>query len=325
MTNFIKISNGSASFLNEGRFLSIDSSDHRFPNVIKLLREEKVAEAAAAMSGVNFHEALAASANSIEGLVFDLEKGTLVHAIYGDMTDLVQDGLMRLTQSWGSDRVTRFLERLFAANEPTKMVDRFQLAESKAALIQFMNQESLFLDEEGFCVGMKAVGHEMLGDLFNGRRDQQNSKIYYNIGEWVEEIDFSYSRNSACGSGLHIGTLPYAYSWGGDPKTSKIILCKFDPKDIVSVASEASFKIRVRRLFVISEMVWDMEMSQKYFNGYQEVDVFDYDYDDWDDSYGVEEDYDDEDPIAEYEEVGYDLSADCTCEDFPWAVCSYHG
>lgn len=56
--------------------------------------------------------------------------------------------------------------------------------------------------------------------------------------------------NNACAAGLHIGTLSFARSFSG----SRLVTCKINPRNVVSVPSRENTKLRVHKYVVVEEV-----------------------------------------------------------------------
>jgi hypothetical protein len=57
--------------------------------------------------------------------------------------------------------------------------------------------------------------------------------------------------NRGCSAGLHAGSLDYVRGYGND--TSRYLIVKINPRDVVSVPSEDSRKLRCCEYLVVSE------------------------------------------------------------------------
>jgi len=145
---------------------------------------------------------------------------------------------------------SRFVERL--EQNPS-----FRAREEFA---RFADYEELPIDEEGFVYAWRGL----LGDYYS-RSGNLNTRvlkgkvnasgqILNEIGAEieVERADVDDNCNRTCSQGLHVGSLNYARGWSG----GKLVLVKFDPKDVVSVPTDCNGqKCRVCRYWVLSDYV----------------------------------------------------------------------
>jgi hypothetical protein len=116
---------------------------------------------------------------------------------------------------------------------------------SRNELYGFLEHEGLPITEDGHFLAYKAVRNDYY-DIYSG-------KIYNGIGTRV-----SFARrnvdddcNRGCSHGLHAGSLDYVRGYGHSD--SKFLIVKINPKDVVSVPSEDSRKLRCCEYVVLSE------------------------------------------------------------------------
>ena len=116
---------------------------------------------------------------------------------------------------------------------------------SRNELYEFLEHEGLPITEDGHFLAYKAVRSDYY-DIFSG-------KFYNGIGTRVSmsrpNVDDDCTRG--CSAGLHAGSLDYVRGYGqGD---SKFLIVKINPRDVVSVPSEDSRKLRCCEYLVLSE------------------------------------------------------------------------
>lgn len=128
---------------------------------------------------------------------------------------------------------------------------------SVVELFDFMQHKDLPLTPDGHFLAYKAVR----GDF----RDKYSGTIDNSVGSVCEvsRSEVNQNRDQHCGSGLHVGSIDYVLGYGsgftrnGDTVDFKdggdqIVVCKVNPRDVVSVPSDARFqKLRTCRYEVV--------------------------------------------------------------------------
>ena len=123
-------------------------------------------------------------------------------------------------------------------------------------LFDFMENKNMPITYDGCFLAYKAVG--------NDYKDLYSRKFDNSVGS-VCEIDrkkVDSNRDNGCGSGLHVGAIDYAKSYGGidlDDEDrgdggNRLMICKVNPRDVVSVPTDAKYqKLRTCRYEVVAE------------------------------------------------------------------------
>jgi len=116
---------------------------------------------------------------------------------------------------------------------------------SRNELYNFLEHEGLPITEDGHFLAYKAVRSDYF-DIYSG-------KFYNGIGTRVmmprPKVDDDCNRG--CSFGLHAGSLDYVRGYGNSD--SKFLIVKINPRDVVSVPSEDSRKLRCCEYVVLSE------------------------------------------------------------------------
>ena len=142
--------------------------------------------------------------------------------------------------------IARFIMRMFDNPNPS----------SVEQLYEFIDHNAMMITEDGCFLGYKAVRSNFM--------DKHTGTISNRPGETVSMSRAACDdrRNVTCSSGLHIAALDYARNFGGSG--SPIVICKIDPKDVVSVPNDYhNQKMRVCRYEVIG--VFDKDTDKPIF------------------------------------------------------------
>lgn len=130
--------------------------------------------------------------------------------------------------------IARFIMRMFDNPNPSSIEQ----------LYEFVDFNAMMITEDGCFLGYKAVRPDF--------KDKHSGTMSNRPGEVVSMSRSACDdrRDVTCSHGLHIAALEYArsFSGGSDP----IVICKIDPKDVVSVPDDyENQKMRVCRYEVI--------------------------------------------------------------------------
>lgn len=161
---------------------------------------------------------------------------------------------------------------------------------SVQALYQFMENHGIPINSEGNVLAYKSVRPDYK-DWYSNTFDNSPG-AHHTIPR--REVDDN--PNMVCSYGIHIGSLEYAENFHGG---QKIVICEFNPKDVVSVPCEATEnKIRVCEYTVVRDFEGRLDKSYeatpKVVAPEDDEDLDDYeDEEDYDD-YEEDEDLDDE-------------------------------
>lgn len=150
-------------------------------------------------------------------------------------------------------------------------------------LYNFLNYKELPIDPDGYVIGYKGVRSDYK-DRYSGKFDNSVGNVLEMKRRSVDD-----DPNVGCSYGYHLGSFSYADNWAHHD--GKLMVCRFDPKDAVSVPNDCQYqKLRVCKYEVIGEITDGRKEWEKPVY----VDE-DYDYDsDWDEEYDDEEESDSE-------------------------------
>lgn len=142
--------------------------------------------------------------------------------------------LLAFREGGDTRAIARFIMRMF--DNPN--------ASSVEQLYEFINHNEMMITEDGCFLGYKSVRGDFK-DKYTGTLSNQPGQIVS-----MSRSDCDDRRNVTCSHGLHIAALDYARNFGG--QGSPIVICKIDPKDVVSVPNDYNNqKMRVCRYEVI--------------------------------------------------------------------------
>ena len=122
---------------------------------------------------------------------------------------------------------------------------------ARQELYQFLENQGLPITEDGYFLAYKAVASDY--------KDMWSGKFANNIGNIVKmnRPDVDDDCNNGCSSGLHVGNLEYVKGYGNH--SSQFIVCKVNPRDVVSVPKEDHRKLRCCEYQVISQFENELE------------------------------------------------------------------
>lgn len=122
---------------------------------------------------------------------------------------------------------------------------------------KFADYDELPIDEDGYVYAYKGVQNDYWSVQGNTKtrvlkgKVNSSGQIFNGVGEEIEIVraDVDDDPNNYCSNGVHIGSFEYASRHG-----PKVMLVKFDPKDVVSVPNDCNGqKCRVCHYWVVAE------------------------------------------------------------------------
>ena len=266
MMNFIKSHTGSFVVVSNNQSYTFDQ-DH--PNYNGLVESVKCGDAEEfhnlINTGVMIEDWAEGNFKFTNGVLFFGDEE--VHrTITVRIVDMIKDG-------FDYQPMLRFLERLY--NNPS-----FRAINE---LYTFLEHKFLPITPEGYFLAYKVVRPDF--------KDKYSGTIDNSVGQTPTMPRFKVDDNCdvGCSQGLHIGAIDYVRSYGsaGD----KVVICKVDPADVVSVPLDSSHqKVRTCKYEVVGEYEEDLLPAV--------VDDYDDEYDD--------EDWDEDDDNYTYSEMEQD-------------------
>lgn len=125
-------------------------------------------------------------------------------------------------------------------------------------LFDFMENKNMPITYDGHFLAYKAVRNDYK-DIYSGTFNN-------NIGDVcsVPRNKVDNNRDNGCGHGLHVGAIDYAKSYGGidlddidgggNDGGNRLMICKVNPRDVVSVPNDSKFqKLRCCQYEVVAE------------------------------------------------------------------------
>ena len=162
--------------------------------------------------------------------------------------------------------------------------------QSQVECYDFLEHKNLPVTEDGCFLAYKAVR----GDFM----DKYSGKLSNHVGAVVtmNRAKVDDNRDRGCSAGLHVGALDYVAGYGSIESNDRIVICKINPKDVVSVPKDCSHqKLRTCKYEVVGEYQGEL-LKPLYASEFS----YDNDYDNYED-----DDYDD-DYWAQFDDECYD-------------------
>lgn len=245
------------------------------------------------VSHKNYHAIMNALGEGDDELVMDLLEDTSKLTAYFENSAIRVDGGVlyyndEIIENSIVDRIMKFYENKLPYMPLVRFLEKLLNNTSAASvreLYDFLSNEKLPITEDGDFLAYKAVREDFM-DIYSG-------KVEYKLGTSVEmpRRNVDDDRARGCSYGLHAGSIDYVHSYGGS--TSKKLIVKINPADVVSVPSEDCRKLRTCKLFVLCEYLGDLEHPLYQNDGSDFVDD-DSDEDDNYSSFYVDDDYEDD-------------------------------
>ena len=185
-----------------------------------------------------------------------------------------------------TDRILQMRKEGMGFEPMLKFLDNMSQNPSDQSILElfdFMQNKNLPITSDGHFLAYKAVRYDNK-DIFSGTIDN-------NIGDTPEvpRETVDPNRSAHCSNGLHVGAIDYVTSYGGidldnpnpssdDDGGNQIMICKVNPRDVVSVPNDARFqKLRCCRYEVVAK--FDSVFDKSVFLTHQErekIDTFQY-------------------------------------------------
>lgn len=207
----------------------------------------------------------------------------------------IKDGVVYVNEVPVHNVVSQRIVELSSKGYPVEPVLRFlelvlmnPSSKSQEELYDFLANRNLPLTEDGHFLAYKRIRNDWK-DIYSGKIDNSVGQTPSVPREAVDP-----DRSRKCSHGLHVGALEYVRWYGtGNPGT-RVVICKVNPVDCVSVPRDHShMKIRVCRYEVLYELPEGDRVALDRPLYSTNGDVFE-DVDDWSEEYGEYDDVEDE-------------------------------
>lgn len=175
------------------------------------------------------------------------------------------------------DCILNFIEDGFDVNPLLNFLEKLMNNPSKRCvddLYSFLEHGNMPIDPDGDFYAYKAV-KENWTDKYTGTIDNHVGQIVSMPRNKVQD-----DPENACSHGLHAGTIEYVKCFG--EVNDKIIIVKINPKDVVSVPSHETTKLRCCKYEVVQEYTDLLPRSVYKYNEDNEDNVYDEDEDEYD-------------------------------------------
>lgn len=154
-----------------------------------------------------------------------------------------------IAEGFDATAYINFLEKLFK-NPRKSAVD---------SLYDFLEVNKIAITEDGDFLVFKKVRSNYL-DIHSGTMDNSVGNTLR-----VEAWEVEENRDQTCAKGLHVCARHYLPHFGGDNTSSRVVICKVNPADVVAVPRDYNnAKMRVCGYEVIGEL-----------NDFQKAEIFD--------------------------------------------------
>ena len=185
-----------------------------------------------------------------------------------------------------AERIFEFVEGGLPFKPLCRFLDKLLSNPSRRAVVElytFLENKNMPICEDGDFLAYKSVRLDYT--------DHYTGNFHNEVGQVLEmpRNGVCDDATNGCSEGFHAGSYEYAKSFGGS--TSRLIIVKINPEDVVSVPKDCSCqKLRTARYEVVKdfEVVYRSPLDTEFSSD-------DYDEDDYDDGYWEHQDDEGED------------------------------
>ena len=234
MLNHIKDHRNTFTVVVDGKSHQFDPTHPNYNALVDCVRTEDVE---------SFHELLSAGFTIQDWSEdeFRFTGGVLYYVdeeVHSSVTNRIID-MMR--EGFDCKPILNFLKRVYQ-NPSYRAINE---------LYTFLMHKALPITSDGYLLAYKAVNSDFT-DKYSGTVDNS-------VGQTPTMPRFRVDDNCdvGCSKGLHVGAIDYVKSYGSSG--DKVIICKIDPADVVSVPLDSDHqKMRVCKYEVVSEYAEDL-------------------------------------------------------------------
>lgn len=246
--NYITNANAIILILSNGERVRVEKTDKNYAKILNVFTLPKDEQESTVLGIVNPLNSFKADGFVIVGDNITFQGNPLPKALVTKILSIIRDGLP-------IEHFEKFWENL--KENPS--------AQSVAELTDFLSYKELPITEDGYLIAYKGVKDDYYSST--GNKDtivlqgtvNDQGQIYNGVGEIIEVARncVDDDRTNECSFGLHCGSLDYARGF-----SSRMVLVKVNPKDVVSVPKDYSFqKCRVSKYEVVSDFVEEIITS----------------------------------------------------------------
>ena len=202
--------------------------------------------------------------DKVDLLIQALDIRTAISTQLGDYIKIAETTLyykeVAVTNSL-AQRIVDFFHKGYPVNNLIRFFERLQSNPSEKSqneLFNFLEKNGLIITDDGYFLGYKAVTKDYK-DKRTGQFDNRVGKTPTEDRKFVDP-----NPNVHCSRGLHVGTYSYATGFMSTYANDRLVLCKVDPADCVSVPNDGNEKLRTCKYHVIADVTGKGEITESY-------------------------------------------------------------
>ena len=236
--NYIIADDGNVTAVVAGEVYTFGKSHPRYSRLVNHLKNNNVEYFEASYDVVSQVNQYCDGYVSVDGGRFSWDGIPMPEMFTGTIMDMINQG-------YPFEPMLNFLDNMSQNPSDHAIVELFE----------FMENKNMPITPDGHFLAYKAV-REDYKDIYSGTFDNSVGSVCE-----IERQRVNSNRESHCAAGLHVGAFDYAKSYGGidldegeDGGGNKLMICKVNPRDVVSVPSDCRCqKLRCCRYEVVSE------------------------------------------------------------------------
>jgi hypothetical protein len=248
MYSHIKDGNNQWSVFFKGTSYTFDATHKNYDKLVNCVREKLPYE-----EFLRFHNS-SESINSWGNGVFQAVNGFIEYKGSQIVASLSDRILAMIEDGFDYQPMLRFVQNLYSNSSQRCLVELYKFLEHKKLPI---TDDGCFIGWKGVSVCDSPLTDKMNRNVAKGQLiDKYTGKSFRNEPGDINEMPRNQVCDDpaiGCGPGLHIGSFEYAKDW-----SPTVVICKVNPKDVVSVARDCGFqKLRCCKYEVLSVDQYD--------------------------------------------------------------------
>lgn len=236
--NYLIANDGNVTAVVAGEVYTFGKSHPRYDRLISHLKNNNVEYFEASYDVVSQINEYCEGYVSVNSGALTWDGIEMPEMFNGTILDMIQQG-------YPFEPMLNFLDNMSQNPSDSAIVELFD----------FMANKNMPITADGHFLAYKAVRGDYK-DIYSGKFDNSIGSVCE-----VPRNKVDKNRDNHCGAGLHVGAFDYAKSYGGidldddeGGNGNKLMICKVNPRDVVSVPSDARCqKLRCCRYEVVSE------------------------------------------------------------------------